>query len=278
MLSFQFPPLPLESWRPTFDTLHGYARALGAIRRALTPRRKHWYHASLHVNATGLTTTAIPCDDRLFELALDFTAHRVTAVTSDGERWEMPLAGQSFGAFWGELHEVLVRMEVHPRAARPPLERAAKEGEYDREAIERFWRALSQLDILLKRFQSGLREETSPVQFWSHHMDLAMLWFSGRRVPGQDPANEELADEQMNFGFSPGDQKIPEPYLYATAYPYPAGLDAAPLPAPGRWQSEGFKATGALLPYAALVEAENPARLALEFWRDAHRAGSEKMK
>jgi len=32
-------------------------------------------------------------------------------------------------------------------------------------------------------------------------MDVSMNWFSGRLVPDIDPADEESADEQLNFGF-----------------------------------------------------------------------------
>jgi hypothetical protein len=39
------------------------------------------------------------------------------------------------------------------------------------------------------------------------------LWFSGRLVSGQDLANAEYADEQMNFGFSNGALKPKRPFL-----------------------------------------------------------------
>ena len=42
-----------------------------------------------------------------------------------------------------------------------------------------------------------------------------------RKIPGQDPADEESSDKQMNFGFTFGDEGIPEPYFYITAYPLP---------------------------------------------------------
>lgn len=71
-----FPPLPLSSWRATRDTLAGYSQVVGKIRRALTPPQKHWWHASLHVSAAGLTTTPVWSGSQMFEVVLDHTGAR----------------------------------------------------------------------------------------------------------------------------------------------------------------------------------------------------------
>jgi hypothetical protein len=102
-----------------------------------------------------------------------------------------------------------------------------------------------------------------------------MLWFSGRLIPGVDPADEENADEQMNFGFTPGDGGIPEPYFYVTAYPRPDGLLDTPLPADAVWHTAGF--TGAVMPYQALVGAEQPDQKLLTFLRTVQQAGAKLM-
>ena len=102
-----------------------------------------------------------------------------------------------------------------------------------------------------------------------------MNWFSGRLVPGVDPADEESADEQMNFGFVTGDASIPAPYFYATAYPQPEGLEQAELPAPARWNTEGFQ--GAVLDYASIAGQPDADRRLLRFLRGIHAAGREQM-
>jgi hypothetical protein len=114
------------------------------------------------------------------------------------------------------------------------------------------------------------------VQLWPHHFDLALLWFSGRLVPGQEAADEESADEQMNFGFSTGDEGIANPYFYATAYPWPEGMAEGVLPAGASWNEQGWR--GALLMYDVLVEQENPKEYLLSFLRAAQAAGSGRMK
>jgi hypothetical protein len=91
MSQFVFPPLSLADWRPSRDTLQNYAKVLGKIRRALTPPQKHWWHISLRVVPTGLTTTAIPipdADEATFEIILSLQpAPEVTITTSRGETW-----------------------------------------------------------------------------------------------------------------------------------------------------------------------------------------------
>lgn len=273
----KFPSIPFEQWQPSYDTLHLWARALSAVRRTLTPRASHWYHISLRVTANGLSTTPIPWQDRSFELALDLASHRLLVMTDDGEQWQRPLRGEPSSVFWNRLLSILADLDIHPgvpaQLTKPLLDDAPRV--YNPAHIEPYWRALSQVDLLLKQFQAELRAETSQVQFWAHHFDLAMMWFSGRRVPGVDPANEEQADEQMNFGFSPGDAGIPQPYFYVTGYPLPEGWLDSPLPPPAQWHREGWN--GAVLLYQELIQAPDPAVTLLEFWRTARRAGAAAM-
>lgn len=270
-----FPPLLPTELQPTLTTLQSYAQLIGKVRRACAPRQKHWFHVSLRLNATGLTTTAIPAGSQTFELQLDLTTHRLIITTNQGRRYETPLTDQSPAQFRDEVLAALRVMGLEPEIDRSLFDDDTP-GRYDRVVAARYWLALSQIDAVFKQFRGELRRETGPVQLWPHHLDLALLWFSGRLVPGQDPANEEDADEQMNFGFSPGDDGIPDPYFYATAYPTPAGLTDTPLPDDTYWHTGGF--TGAILPYQALVEANNPVDLLLAYLRTVQQAGASLMK
>lgn len=274
MTNTLFPPLPLAEWQETRDTIAGYAQLIGKIRRALTPHQKHWWHVSLRVAATGLTTTPIPAADKTLELLLDFTDHRLHITTSHGERRHIPLPGQSPGVLKDETLGVLDDLGVHPDIDHA-LFPAEGPSAYDAAAVSRFWQALSQVDIVFKTFRHGFRGESSPVQLWPHHFDLAVVWFSGRLVPDQDPANPEWSDEQMNFGFVTGDGGIPEPYFYVTAYPVPDGLTDTELPLGAYWQTEGW--TGAVLPYRELGGDPAPKQRLLHFLQTVHQAGSSRM-
>jgi hypothetical protein len=265
----------LDSWRATRDTLAGYSKVIGKIRRALTPPQKHWWHASLHVTAVGLTTTPVWTPDGMFEVVLDLAGHHARITTSDGQQRAVPMAGQSSADFCGQLQGALADLGLSCDFDRSVCAETAA-GAYDPAAVARYWQALSRVDAILKRFRHGFRAESSPVQLWPHHFDLAVLWLSGRLVPGQDPDDPDYADEQMNFGFSTGDEGIPEPYFYATAYPTPAGFTEQALPDGATWYAAGW--TGAVLAYAFVTRAGDPQARLLEFLAAAHEAGARFMR
>ena len=274
MPALKLPPLPMEAWRPTRQTVQGYVKVLGAVRAALAPYQKHSYHRSLRVAAIGLTTTPIGHGALTFDLLLNLTHHELALNTNQGAAWRVPLARQAPAEFYEQVMDRLAGIGVKPALDRQAFANAGA-GEYDREAVGRFWSALSQIDQVLKRLRGELREETGGVQFWPHHFDLALLWFSGRRVPGKEQTKPRDADEQMNFGFSTGDDSLPEPYFYATAYPLPAALPEMPLPRDVVWHSKGWN--GAVLPYAALVGAADAEARLLEYWRVVQQAGRQRM-
>lgn len=275
MPTYHFPPLPLAAWQATRATLHGYINVLGDARGALSPRQKHSQHRSLRVAAAGLTTTAIPYGALTFELLLDLSRHQVVVTTSRGERLAQPVRGQTAAAFYDQVTGALRLLGVEAPVARDKFAQLPA-GEYDPAAVERFWLALTQIEGLIRRFKGELRGETGDVQFWPHGLDLAMLWFSGRLIPGKDPNSPRDADEQMNFGFSTGDAGLPEPYFYATAYPLPAALPGLALPEGVYWHHRGWQ--GAVLPYAALVEDPDPGERLIGYWRVVQKAGMGLMR
>jgi hypothetical protein len=274
-----FPVLPLSAWQPTRDTLQGYSKVLGKIRRALTPPQKHWWHVSLHVAPHGLTTTAIPIPESngaTFEINLDLLqSPQVRIVTSLGQSWTQLLTGQPLNKFCDSVLAALAKMGIEAEIDRS-LFAADTPGVIDAEAVTTFWQALASIHTVWQQFKAELPGETGPVQLWPHHFDLALLWFSGRKVPGVDPTNEEYADEQMNFGFSTGDEGMPEPYFYVAAYPWPEQIVAAALPAGAEWYTASWK--GGLLRYESLLKAADPAEQLLAYLRAVHQAGSNLMR
>jgi len=275
MITKQFPSLALADWPATRDTLHGYAEILGAVRGSLSPSQKYSSHRSLLAAAAGLTTGPIPYGLLTFELLLDLAGHRLVLTTSHGRLWQQRLRGQSQAAFFDEVTGALAAQGISVNLDRTQYANAAA-GVYDIAAVERFWEALAQIDQVLKRFKGELRGETSAVQLWPHHLDMAVLWFSGRRVPGQETAKPASADEQMNFGFSTGDGGIPEAYFYITAYPLPTALAATPVPPGTEWHTEGW--SGAVLRYAQLVGAGDAEERLLTYLRTYQQAGMALMR
>lgn len=269
-----FPPLPLDEWRVTRDLIQGYAKVVGKIRRELTPHQRHWYHVSLRTAGLGLTSSPIRFRNITFEMLLDFSGHQLVISTSQGGWAEVDLDGHSPREFYDDAALALDDLGIDVKLDRKQFSNS--DGTYDPDMVEDYWQALSQIDMVLKEFMGQLRGRKGPISLWPHHLDLAGLWFSGRLVPGKDPDDEESADEQMNFGFSTGDDGIPDAYFYITAYPWPEGLETTELPAPGRWQTEGWN--GAVMMYADLLKSENPREVLLDFFKVVQSAGAARMK
>ncbi|MFO7447146.1 MAG: DUF5996 family protein, partial [Ignavibacteriaceae bacterium] len=82
----RFPPLPLEEWKKTKDTIHLYAQIIGKIRLALCPPLNHWWHVTLYVSSSGLTTRSVPYKNGIFEIVFDMIKHELVIKTSRGER------------------------------------------------------------------------------------------------------------------------------------------------------------------------------------------------
>jgi len=153
---------------------------------------------------------------------------------------------------------------------------------YDAEAVNRFWRALYQIDRVFNIFRARFSGKASPVHFFWGSFDLALTRFSGRTAPdhpGGVPnmplwvAQEAYSHEVSSAGFWPGGDVFPEPIFYAYAYPTPEGFsDAKVLPDAAYWvESLGEF----VLPYEVVRQAEEPDAVLLEFLQSTFDAASK---
>lgn len=259
-----FPNLDPSAITGTRDALHAYSRVLGVWLKTCQTKRKHWWHASLRPSLSGLTTGVIHADFD-FELELNLSESLLIGRTSSGERLTEKLHGQSATDLALGIEEFMVTAGIDSSCVPQVDDEATAEfAGFNNEDAFKLGRAINAVSAALELFRSGIREETSPIQLWPHHFDLSMLWLPGPKIPGQDPDNEEYADKQMNFGFTFGDEAIPEPYFYVTAYPLPEALPNLQLPVGTTWQTEGF--SGAVLAYSELVKNTNPKAYLIDLW------------
>ena len=94
-----WPDIPYEPWRETCSALHLYAQIVGKYRLARTPWVNHSWHATLYVNARGLTTSLIPDGPCGIEITLDLLDHVIAGAATDGSRAAHPLGPTSVAAF-----------------------------------------------------------------------------------------------------------------------------------------------------------------------------------
>lgn len=286
-----FPALPLDEWRGTKETLHRFTQVIGKIRLAGSPRRNHWWNVPFHVTGQGVTTRPMgPVNGGdAFCVDFDFVDHRLVIRTLAGRAEAFPLTGRSVGDFYRDTLRALVALglDAEPRHpypydlpdARRPFADDDEHREYDPEAVTRYWRILSQVNLLLETYAAGYAGKTSPVHHFWHTFDIAVTRFSDREVPqpaDADPVTREAySREVISSGFWFGDDTVPAPAFYSYTAPEPPGLADKPLePAAARW-SEARGSHIALLMYDDVRASADPWATALRFFGSAYRAGAE---
>lgn len=286
-----WPSLPLDAWADTKDTLHLYLQIVGKIRLALMPKRNHWWHVPLYVDARGLTTGPMPTGDhRLVEIQLDFVEHYVEVACTDGTARSFDLHdGLSVSGFYQKMMDALgglgidvaIRAEPfdHPHSTIPFADDTTHDA-YDAEAVHRFWQVLTRVEPVFQTFRGRFVGKATPVHLFWHSFDLAYTRFSGRQAPAMPEADrvtqEAYSHEVISFGFWAGDDNVPEPAFYAYAWPEPDGLTDESLdPEAARWVDTG-NGSQALFPYEAARTAPNPPDALLAFLESAYRAGTNR--
>ena len=103
------PPLPLEDWKDTKETLHRYVQIVGKVRLEHSPFRNHWWHVTLHVDPWGLSARHMFSGELAFEISFDLITHKLNVVTGAGNRASFALGdGLCVAEFYGKLLSILL--------------------------------------------------------------------------------------------------------------------------------------------------------------------------
>lgn len=283
----KWPPLPLEAWKDTCDTLHMWTQIVGKVRLALSPYINHWWQVPLYVTARGLTTSAIPShmgSDSTFEVDFDFIAHNILICTSDDTIKVLPLIPHSVANFYQEfmtaLHTLGIEVQINtlPCEVQNPIRFDQDEvhASYDPIYAQRFWRILRQTEVVLQRYRSSFIGKCSPIHFFWGSFDLALSFFSGRPAPerpGTDRITREAySHEVISCGFWPGDDRFPTPAFYSYTAPVPPGLETVSIRPPAA--SYHSQLGEFLLSYDDMRSASSPEQVLLEFYQSTYEAGA----
>ncbi len=285
-----WPELSLKSLRETCATLHLLTQIAGKIRLSLTPWLNHSWHVTLYVTARGLTTSPIFQDGRAFSLDFDFLTHEILVETSDGETWRAPLdarpIAESYAAIMAGLSGLgfVVKIDETPNELENPVRFSEdrRPRVYDRDAAQGFWRALLQIDRVLKLFRTGFIGKCSPVHFFWGSFDLAVTRFSGRPAPSHPGGVPHLPDrvvreayshEVSSAGFWPGGGAIEYAAFYAYAYPAPPRFSSAAVRPDGAFFSEALQEF--ILPYERVRTAADPDEALMEFLQSTYAAAAD---
>ena len=289
-LGSAWPALELHEWVSTRDTLHMWLQIIGKVRLIQSPWINHSWHATFYVTSRGLTTSPIPHGDREFEIDLDLVDHRLAVRSSDGRSSGFALEPQTVAAFYRRLMDELVRLDLPVRiVARPnevaeaiPFAKDEVHRDYDRDAVNRFWRMLVQTELVMMPFRARFIGKCSPIHLFWGGMDLALTRFSGRKAPlhpGGIPnlpdrvTQEAYSHEVSSCGFWSGTPPVDYPAFYAYAYPEPTGFADARVRPDGAFYSPDLREF--ILPYARVRESAKPDDTLRDFLQSTYEAAAD---
>jgi hypothetical protein len=279
-----WPELPYEAWKDTLDTLHMNLQIVGKVRLALTPLEAQWANVPLYLTSRGMTTTPMAYEGLIFQIDVDLIDHRVLITTAQGEIRRVALTSRPVADFHAELMSNLTALGIVanyrpiPDEVSDPIPFAEDtvHSTYEPEWANRFWRVLSQVDLVLKAHRARFRGRTSPVQFFWGTFDLALVRFSGRAVeppPGAGLLERVGGDaEQICAGFWPGHARFPRAAFFAYAYPKPDGIEEQTISPPDAgWNSDLGEFA---LEYDDLRKSASPRDAILQFCESTYAAGA----
>jgi hypothetical protein len=281
----ELPPLPLEQWEDTEETLHRYCQVVGKVRMELSAFRNHWWHVTLYVTPRGLTTSPIPYSKGTFEISFNLLENRLVVTTSEGVLFEFAIDDLPVAEFYSRLMRGLGSFEIDASINTKPfdlddehtLASDTYHRSFDRSEVQRYHRVLAWTDQVFKEFAGRFNGKQSPVQLFWHGLDLAVTRFSGRRAPERPDADkvtrEAYSHEVISCGFWMGDTNMREPAFYSYTAPEPERLTEQPLrPNAAYWTPEGGMA---LLMYEEVRKSDSPKATLLEFMESAYQAGAK---
>ncbi|MGZ9034129.1 MAG: DUF5996 family protein [Rhodospirillales bacterium] len=289
-MSIIWPDIPYEPWRETCYALHLYTQVVGKYRLAHAPWVNHSWHATLYLDARGLTTSLVPDGPLGVEICFDLLEHKVTGAATNGRAASFPLGPTSVADFHARFLELVgslggaTEFDGRPNEVSDPVPFAEDRVKrpYDAEAVNRFFHAAIAVDRVLKHFRTAFLGKVSPVHLFWGSFDLAVTRFSGRTAPlhpggvpalPDDVTREAYSHEVSSAGFWPGDARSGFPAVYSYAYPTPEGfVDARLMPDAAYFD----KSLGEfLLPYDAVRRSSDPEGTLMVFLESTYRAAAE---
>lgn len=286
-------PLPLKDWQSTKTALHLILQIIGKLRLGLHPEKNHWWHVTLYLNATGLTTGPIPYQDDVFEVAIDFNEHQVNINTQAGKQETIQLRNISVAEFYELFFEKLNTLNIKVRILDKPFdpERAGSDVPFsqnrkhqytDLAHAKQFWEILAWIYPIFAEVNGQFTGKSTPIHLFWHSMDYVLTFFSGRDAPNTDGMDSvskgAYSHEVISFGFWAGDNNLPEPAFYSYTYPEPKGLANQALQPDQAFWTEVNGGALAVLKYSDAIASKEPKKAVLDFLNSTYRAGASLAK
>lgn len=213
------------------------SQMIGKIKLTLCSEVNHWWHVTLHVTPTGLTTGLLHYHRFSFEIRMDLVDHLIVIKTSDGGRETIELKDSSVSDLYKKLFSSLSSLGIHIKIwgvpveteDRVPFEKDKKVRSYNKETVENFVWILNDTERVLEEIRSKFLGKVSPIHFFWGSFDLSVMFFSGKKAPEHGPVPnvgrsvvlEAYSHEGCSMGFWPG-MGYGEAAFFSYIYPEPA--------------------------------------------------------
>jgi hypothetical protein len=127
-----------------------------------------------NVTARGLTTSAMPYNDRILQINFNFIDHLLVIETTDGSTKTIDLWPCSVAEFYLETMAALESLKMPVTIwttpvevpDRTPFEEDQKHATYDPEYVQRCWQILVQINRVLTKFRSKVYWQGEPGSFF----------------------------------------------------------------------------------------------------------------
>ncbi len=279
-----WPELPYEAWKETYETLHMFTQIVGKISLALNPFMNHWWETAFLVTPRGLITYPLFSNHLSLDLEFNFHDHSLHISTSNGHVEKISLESMSVAKFHYKvlkaLHDLNIDVSINPTPQEIekgiPFTEDNTHHTYQKNYVQNFHRILLKTDHLMKEFRSDFVGKCSPVHFFWGSFDLAVSRFCGRKANlGQSDhvTAEAYSHELLSVGFWPGSQNVLEPAFYAYMSPeapgYNSGRGIKPREAYYNSTTKGY-----ILRYEDVRNSPNPDKMILSFFRSTYEVGA----
>lgn len=249
----------LAPWMGTIRSLHAAMQVLRSARLLGVSALPNELQYGTVPQPTGATTLELSFGGAL---DLDYGRGAIVHHQDGAERFAVPIAGRSQRALFDE---VFARLASEGVSLEPDGSKITGEKELTHDPAagagyaEVQWRMLRTIGLVKTR----LMGQQTPVMLWPHGFDLSTICFAR--------GFNEDTDPHVNLGFTPGTPDLPEPYLYAYAWPQREGLADA-IPPQMSWQT-AWGTPGAALLYRDVRDLEpaeeSIADILVAAWREA---------
>ena len=266
MEELSFPPLILSEWKETRDTLQKYCKMVGTIREVMSKPLLHSLHTNLLLTNDGFTTSHLLKNAappiQTFEIILDVMNQRLRIESNYREPLFVALTGQSLNALCDETCSLLSDIGITPPLERPSFLEGVR-GRFESSLLQNYWKVVRSINQILTKIKNEITGETSPVQLRPDDFALILALFDKNIKDGNTAYTE-----QIEFGFSTGDENNPDAHLYISISPDSELIEKF-IDGSFLLKIKG-RISRAVLPYLKLIENGDPFKLAMEFFRNIY--------